>query len=388
MENGDSFYTQSLRLTSNGYCVDRIFAFDWNGFDGYEDDAPRLAEFVEEVLAETGSEQVDIVAHSLGAGVGVEYLASLKNFDKIAHYVQVAALPCSEIPKGVPALNISSRDDLIIGVCELENTENRILEGLDHLKTATSEATFLELYRFFNDGLSPETMEILPDDEIFISGRTVEYALNEPVEGVEVQVFEFDPETGERLRDTPDDIFYSDSDGTWGPFQAAPGAYYEFHCLDPYGHWPPLHYYREPFSRSNNMVYLRVYPEPGTALADFFGIASFEEDVAAFSWININQALQYGRDTLTVNGIELATEEVAPPEYTTIVIVFGDINFNGISDATYEGGLVPSRYYVAFFDLLIPTEPREPIVFEFNGRTMAIPNWEARSGGISTAVFQ
>lgn len=388
LENGDSFYTQSMRFTSNGYCLDRIYSYDWNAFEGYVEQAPALAEFVDEVLTETGASKVDIIAHSLGAGLGREYLALGDHAEKIAHYAQIAALPCKELPANIPRLNISSADDLIIGVCELENTENRILQGLDHLQTATSATTFEEVYEFFRDGNSPDTTEVIPEEEIRLSGRTVIYAQNIPVANVQVHIYQVDPATGERLSEEPDGSFATEGDGKWGPFDAEPGAYYEFLCLDPDGHWPPLHYYREPFVRSSNMIYLRVYPEPETPLGRLFGLASFDENVAAFSWININQAVISGRDELKVNGIELSTMEIADPSYTTIVIVFGDINFNGISDEAFGGSLLPSRFYVQFFDLIVPTQPREPIVFTFNGRSLAVPGWKANSEGVSTAVFE
>jgi hypothetical protein len=189
------------------------------------------------------------------------------------------------------------------------------------------------------------------------------------------------------LRETPDGEFVADAGGYWGEFAAEPDAYYEFVCLDPWGAWPPLHYYREPFPRSNNRVYFRVYPPPDSLLGWLFGLLPTDDAVASFSWANVNRAVLTGRDTLTVDGIDLATPAVADPAFTTLNILFGDFNLNGVSDLTALS-LLPSRFYIKLFDLRVPTAPRRPVVFTFDGRTLATPNWRPGSEGISTVVFE
>ena len=286
--NGDAFSTQTMRFASNDYCLDRLYSYDWNPFDGYWNEWPRLLKFIDDVRAETGAEQVDLVAHSLGAGVADVLLSQPEHAAKIAHYIQIASLPCLQIPGGVPSLNISSADDHVIGVCEVDAAENVVLHDIDHLQTATSPETFFEMYRFFNDGRAPSTTAVVPSDEIELSGWAEVYFTNDPVADIEIQIFETDPATGERRRPDPDAVFQTDNRGYWGPFPARPDAYYEFVCLDSLGQWPPLHYYREPFLRSNNKVYFRVFPPPDSLLGRFFQLLPREDAVAAFSWMNIN----------------------------------------------------------------------------------------------------
>jgi hypothetical protein len=386
--NGDAFSTQTMRFASNGYCLDRLYSYDWNPLDGYWNEWPRLLEFVDHVLAETGAEQVDLISHSLGAGVADVFLSRPERAAKVAHYIQIASLPCLEIPGGVPSLNLSSADDHVIGVCEVTAAENIVLQDIDHLQTATSPETFFEMYRFFNDGREPETTDVAPSDDIQLSGFAEVYFTNDPVADIEVRIFEIDPATGERGRPQPDAVFHTDARGHWGPFAAQPNAYYEFVCLDSLGDWPPLHYYREPFLRSNNKVYFRVFPPPDSPLGWLFQLLPRDDGVAAFSWMNVNQAVIHGRDTLTVNGIRLDTATLADPEYTTLDIVFGDWNFNGQSDEKLIGSLLPSRRFIKLFDLMVGTESPQPIHFNFNGRHLAIRNWKAHSEGISTVVFE
>ncbi|MCZ7585183.1 MAG: hypothetical protein M5R36_18650 [Deltaproteobacteria bacterium] len=169
-------------------------------------------------------------------------------------------------------MNLYSNDDNIAGPSYLAGATNVELPGLDHLQVITSSATFDELYRFFNDGDAPATADIIADEPIVISGRVVIFAENTPVPFREVRIFEVDTETGERVSDIPDGIFLSDAQGYWGDFTARPGAAYEFLLEDPDGFWPPLHYYREPFPRSDNKVYFRVFPDPFSLLGFVFRV--------------------------------------------------------------------------------------------------------------------
>ncbi|MDP8225083.1 MAG: hypothetical protein P9L99_17110 [Candidatus Lernaella stagnicola] len=387
MENGDSFSTQSMRFTSNGYCRDRLFTYDWNAFSGYWNESPRFARYVAAVSAATGATQVDVISHSLGAGVVVGCLSDPAGASRIAHYAQVAAVPCLAIPPTVPSLNLSSVDDRIVGVCEPEGADNLVLSGVDHLQTVTSAETFAELFTFFNDGRQPATTEVVPEEPILLSGRTVMYMFNEPIAGTEIRIFEVDAATGERLSAAPDAVLTSDADGSWGDFLAEPGAYYEFVCLDPLGEWPPAHTYREPFVRSNNNVYFRVYPPKDSWFGVLFSLLPTDDSLAKISWTSINRSVITGRDTFAVDGIDLATPEVADADFTTLYVMFDDLNANGLSDHTVLS-LLPSRNYIKLYDLHVGTQTRRSVVFEFDGRRLAVPNWKALSEGVSTVVFE
>ncbi len=387
LEDGDAFSTQTMRFASNGYCIDRIYCFDWNALGDVGDKPRDLAEFIDSVLEETGAARVNLIGHSVGAELTVAYLNRPENAQKISHYAQIAALPCLDIPAGFEALNISSQDDAAVGACELSDTPNVTLSDIDHLQTATSPEVFQTLYEFFN-GKAPQTTDITPQKPIELSGRAVVFGMNAPVSGVQIQIWQCDPETGERLFKNPSGVFFSDDDGRWGVFDAAPGAYYEFACLDPAEFWPPMHYYREPFARSNNNVYFRVYPKSDSALGLVFRALPLSDAWASFSWMNINRSVMLGRDTLSVNGIDLSTPAIADAALTTLVIVFGDANGNGVSDENALAGPLAEVDFVRFFDLLIASDPYIPIRFEFNGRAMAVPNWKARTQGLSVAVFE
>jgi hypothetical protein len=305
----------------------------------------------------------------------------------VAHYASLAGFFGENLPESVPIMSISSEADYMTGVYEIPGAANVIFEDKDHLQVATSKETFAALYPFFNDGEQPETMEVIPREPIELSGRAVVFGVNDPSPGSRIEIHAFDPETGERFSKAPDGTFYADADGYWGPFSAEADTYYEFVIYDPDLFWVPVHYYREPFPRSNNKVYFRTLPPKASLLGLVFRFLPYNDRYALFAWLGLNRAVVYGRDTLTADGHDLATEEMAAAENTTIAIFFFDTNFNGISEEAPAGGIFTSFPFIRFFDIIVDTDPPRAIPFTFNGRTMAIRNWKSKTEGLSIPVF-
>ncbi|NLH47807.1 MAG: alpha/beta fold hydrolase [Myxococcales bacterium] len=386
LEVGDAFATQAMRFTSNGYCRDRIFAFDYNTLFGPFGTNESLDALIDAVLARTGAAKIDLLGHSLGGAVCYQYLEPAANAAKVAHYVSLASFPLGEVPNGVPGMNVSSTADTMAGPSTMPGGENVSFDDLDHLQVATSEKTFAALYPFFNGGETPATTEIVPEEIIRIGGRAVTFAENAPAPNAHIQIFKLDPETGARLTEEPAADLITDRLGYWGAFTAAPDAFYEFVCLDPSGDWPPVHYYREPFTRSNAMVYFRVFPPKQSLLGLAFRLLPLNDDYAIFAWLNINQAAVYGRDTFAVNEFDLATPEMTDPSITTITVFFFDTNFNGVSDGAPAGGIWSSFPFLRAFDLWLPATGSTR--FQFDGREMNIRNWPSKTDGLSIAVFE
>ncbi|EST39796.1 hypothetical protein N566_00125 [Streptomycetaceae bacterium MP113-05] len=83
-------------LVNRGYCV---FSLDYGRIDGVplfyglgpvEDSAQELSDYVDRVLAETGSEEVDIVGHSQGGMMPRYYLKFLGGADSVHTLVGIA----------------------------------------------------------------------------------------------------------------------------------------------------------------------------------------------------------------------------------------------------------------------------------------------------------
>lgn len=387
LENGDAFASQAMRFASNGYCRDHIFTMDYNTLGDYRAGVRMLAGYIDAVLAATGAEQVDLLGHSMGGAVCYDYLAEPAHAAKVAHYVHVAAGSEAGVPAGVPVLNLSSWGDTILGAADIPGARNVVFDDLDHLQVATAPESFAEMFPFFNDGEEPVAADIVPQEPIMLSGRAAVLALNIPAPNWRIEAYPVNPNTGARLNKEPAATLVTDAQGYWGEFQAAVATHYEFVCRDPDGVYPPVHYYREPFVRPDNKVYFRVFPEPDTSLGKLFRLFPFNDKVALFAWLGLNRAVIAGRDTLTIDGADLAIPGLADPANTTLVIGFFDGNFNGQSDWTPLGGLFDSFPFVAAFDLRVPADQPWPQTFVFNGRTMTIRNWPSRTEGVSIAHF-
>ena len=389
LEFGDAFSNQAMRYGSNGYCLNRIYTYDYNSLIGPNGaNVTGLETFVDHALVETGAAQVDLLGHSLGGAVCQEYLKTPANAAKVAHYANLASFDVSGgQPLPVPALNISSTADHIAGPSTLTGAQNVTFDDLDHLQVATSAETFATFFNFFY-GEPPTTTDIVPAEPIVLSGRVLVFALNQPATNHVVQIYEVSPETGERQTADPLAEFTTDENGGWGDFTATPGAYYEFAIIDASGEWPPVHYYREPFQRANNKVYFRSLPPRRSLLGFVFSLLPYNDDYAIFAWLEINQAFVYGRDTMTVDGLDITSPAMADPSITTIAIFFFDTNFNGVSDQKPSGGLYNKFIFMRFFDLLIPSTPARGVPFVFDGRPITIRNWPSKTGGLSITVFE
>lgn len=389
IENGDAFFTQAMRFAANGYCLDRIFTHDWNTLlasAGWDREIAQLRDYIDWVLEQTGAGKVDLLGHSMGGHLGFSFLEEEANRLLVAHYVNVASWYPDIIPDGVEILSLSSKGDTMVGESIVEGATNVVFEDLDHLQVATSPESFVEIYKFFT-GETPEITEPVPEEPIFVSGRIVSFGLNGPMSGIILNIYAFDPKTGQRTSKQAEHTFISGPYGYWGPFKALPGIYYEFECVDPNGFWPAIRYYHEPFVRSIDKTYFRVLPDSGILPGFLSALLPIPDDYTIFAWLDLNQSVIEGRDTLTLNGIDLAIPELADASIQTIALFFMDANFNGQSDMEAAGGIFASMPFIRIFDIRILTEEPQPLVFEFNGRKMAIPNLKPRSEGLPIALF-
>jgi len=192
LENGDAFSTQAMRFSSNNYCSNQIYAFDWNTMTSMvnmDRQVALLEEYIDNVLLETGSDQVDLLGHSMGGWLAYEYCQKPENATKIAH-VAILASWWDDVPNNLPTINISSTADYMTGEQETPGATNIVFDDLDHLQVATDSKTFEAIYTFFNDGIAPDTLEVVPEQEIIISGRASVIALNSPSANLTIEIYE------------------------------------------------------------------------------------------------------------------------------------------------------------------------------------------------------
>ncbi len=387
LASGDTYATQFQRFTSNNYCADRLFAFDWNTLE--QEGAENLLDaFIDDVLAQTGATQVNLVGHSAGSGLGYSYLSEADRAAKVAHYVEVGsganAQPAG--PNGeIPTLNIWSEDDLIVPGGDIPGAINLKLSGLDHYEVATSASTFEAMYEFFNDKV-PSSTSIAPQQEILIEGRAVTLGENTPISGATINIYALDAATGTRRNAEADATLSTDAQGYWSGFAAEPDTYYEFHLLGSGASDRAIHYYREPFTRSNSLVYLRGFPPVGSLAGILLSSVPQDDNQSALAVFTANQAVLFGRDDLSVDGFDLATSEYAAPEKTNIAFFLYD-DGNSQTDGNIHGifGLLPA--FLIGVDYFIPATEAASIELKFNGKTMHIPNLKSETDGTMVAVF-
>ena len=379
-----------MRFANNGYCLDRIFAFDWNTLDRNHDHVDDLDAFIDDVLSETGAARVDLAAHSAGGNLSYEYLAAEDRAAKVAHYAHIASF-LMDAPAGptgdVPTLNLWSDGDLVIDEKgDIEGATNVMLPNVDHFSLVTVEDGFDPVFALFNDGGEPTTTEAGTTEPIVVSGRAGKFGENTAAPGALVEIFEVDSATGFRLSEVPNGSYVADDSGDWGPFIAQPEAHYEFRVLAEGDDVRPIHYYREPFSASNDLVYLRTFPNDASMVGLLLSSIPFSDDHAILVTFTSNSATIAGQDTLTVNEIEVSTEEIAPAEKTLIAAFYFDANRNGVSDATSISsfGTFP---FLGGLDMFFSAETEASIDVVYNGRTVRARNWPSETEGASVIVF-
>jgi len=387
LASGDTYANHVMRFVANGYCEDRIFVFDWDTMAGGRD-VEKLHAFVDEVLAVTGASQIDLMGHSAGGGYGYSFLSDPARAAKVRKYVHIASGP-QEGPPGpedapVPTLNLFSANDRIVSNEGIEGVENVDLEDDDHYQVATSAESFEAIYEFLH-GEPPAVVEIAPDgDVVYIAGRAVALGSNVPAAGSRVEIYELDPETAERTTKKPLAWFTADAQGYWGPYEGARGVHYELVVRPDNGR--AIHYYREPFVRTNTKVYLRTIPSRSGGLTDVLVSALRFDDGQPTSVVFLaNRGLQPG-DALAIDEVDLSGDEFTNPDSTTIALFFYDANRNDETDGT-PIGLFASFPFLSGVDFAPGVGSDRPVVVTWNEKRLVLPR-RPGSEGVGIVVFE
>lgn len=384
LASGDTYEKQSKRFTSNGYSLADLYAFDWNSLGGTTTQQD-LDKLVNEVLAKTGQTQVDLVGHSAGTGVVQTYLAAHPT--KVKHLVLLAGFPPNS-QGATPILNIYSTFDFIAtGGKDVSGGTNLKQTDKDHYEVATSASTFEAMYKFFNNGSAPSNLEYTSESDIILSGRAGAFGENKFLANTVVEIYKVDAATGFRINSSPDKTFYTDAKGFWGPFRASANTYYEFVVYDNISGSRKVHYYREPFTRSDKLVYLRTFPTGFSIAGLFLAALPKDDNQSVTAFFGASQATVANRDVLVLDGNTLTTNTFCSKENTTIALFAYDDNKNKVTNMTTIGAfnLFP---FLKGADIYFPTTSKQTITMSFNGRTLHATNWKSNSEGVNVMVFE
>jgi pimeloyl-ACP methyl ester carboxylesterase len=349
--SGAQFESQKMRFTSNGYPESYIRVLEYDSTFGTESRSQvhaRLDQLIAELKQHTGRSQVDILGHSLGTSVMQEYLnSSPARAADVAHYVNVDGQQADSPPGGVPTLAIwagRGTPDRSIG----GGATNVTIPNQTHVQVATSAESFVEYYKFFT-GRAPSHDIVRETGEVTIEGRAMLFPQNRGVPaGTSVEVWEVDGATGQRTTSTPVERLALDGNGAWRPVRLQAGRHYEFALLRP--GVAMLHYYYEPFVRSDHLVRL-LYADAVEALV--------ERGERHVSWLVLRYKELWGdqgseSDTLAVNGTNVCNEATCPVSKQVNAVFVFDRRSDGRTDLSAPDPVFSRLPFITGVDVFAP----------------------------------
>ena len=386
---GAQFESQAMRLTSNGYPHSWIEEVDYDSTRAVGDKTEVHAQMdakIAELRRRTGAKKVDLVAHSLGTIVSYDYLTdSEKGAHRrrsIAHYVNVDGQSSNP---GVPTLALWAGRRAMGPADHMPGAKNVTIPNQTHVQTCTSWLSFIQMFKFLR-GTKPAHDIVRQRGSIRLSGRALTFPQNAGLAGATIQVWRLEA-NGHRATKTPHASLPiadgSQGGGDWGPISVEAGPHYEFAIVQ--SGKPTLHYYYEPFVRSDHTLRL-LYSDPLTLYAG--------QRPGTVSAVNIRYKELWGdvarkRDVLRINGTSVCTAELCPWTKQVNAYFAFDDNRNGKTDLTSDP-VIGNLPFLQGGDVFIPASPRATGTTTFqlrsrgsgSPRIVKTPNWDSTNDGV------
>lgn len=363
--SAQQFETQAMRFTSNGYPQDLLYAYEYDTSSSATDLA-RLDAYIDDVLAETGAEQVHAVGHSRGTFVWTQYLSNttddIDGASKVAKYANVDGRTAAELPGGVPTIGIWGEWNTSAQIGP-DPAYNFHLPTQSHTETTTGPEAFWLMYSFFT-GTYPETTMVVAEapDEVTIAGRAVLFPQNTGYTGSTVEAWPVDPATGQRRGDEPVASIAIDESGEFGPIEVDGEQHYELAVVRP-GDAGEHHFYFEPFLRDDHFVRLNT-SLPGE------GVSAAVPTSASTTNINVVRNREFWgdqgaeSDRLTIDGTSVVEANTSPRRGVNLAVFAYDDGLDGTTDVA-KGELPPFNTlpFLTAIDVAIPAsaDGRRPV---------------------------
>jgi hypothetical protein len=285
-------------------------------------------------------------------------------------------------------LNLRSTGDLVVMGKDIPGATNVTLETEDHYAVATSV------------GLVPRAVRLLPrgrhardgrPDRHLGGGRSRERVrprgrAGRQRAGRRRHGRGLRPEPGHRRASGrhPEATFAIGPDAAFGPFEADTTQRYEFRVTSPRAGSRPVSYFHRPFATDDALVYLRTLPTTGLPGA-LLGQLPFDDAHSVVVVYLARGAMLAGRDSLLLDGEEIATDVIAAADDTTIALFLYDDQkdqMNGGSTATFE-----AFPFLAGLDRFIEADAARTLPLSFNGVSLDVPRRPSGTDGASIVVF-
>ena len=359
--SGAQFESQAMRFTSNGYPIDHIRVLDYNSLASatFGELLARLDALIAELQAETGADQIDLLGHSLGTGLMQGYLSDPARAARVAHYVNIDGAQAGAPPGGVPTLALWGQGS---PTRQIVGATNVYIPDQSHVQIATSRESFDAMYRFFNDGAEPATLDILPEPSGIaeLAGRVVSFPANTGIADATLDIYEVDPATGARVG-AAKATFALTGDGAFGPFPGTVGKRYEL-AISRASTTSVHHLYTQPLLRSDHLVRFNS-SEPDQ------GIGALIERGPDHASVVVSRYKEWWgdhpteRDVLEIDGVDVLNGATAPVTKRAIGLLAFDVGSDGVSDLSAP---IPALFGLPFLtgvDHYVPaTDPPDRTV--------------------------
>jgi pimeloyl-ACP methyl ester carboxylesterase len=219
--SAQQFQSQAMRFVANGYPSERLRAFDHDGA------GLSIAEYVagadamiDEARATFNKDKVYLIGHSRGTTVGTNYLTEPSRAAKVAKYIALDGAGCEGIVATVPCAAPAQTTNTRPG-------QTHPIPGQMHVEVATSKESFAIQFEFLF-GKKPEVVDIVKQRApVQISGRVVNFPANTGRDNSSLEIWEIDPRTAMRTKESPLAALPIGPTGEWGPVTVDPEKYYE-----------------------------------------------------------------------------------------------------------------------------------------------------------------
>ncbi|GGN49982.1 pimeloyl-ACP methyl ester carboxylesterase [Actinoplanes campanulatus] len=342
------FRVQAKRLAGNGYPAGII--------EAHEYDSPNIVAILADVwagldaridrlLAASGADRVDLLAHSLGTYVTQGYLnSSPERAARVAHYVNLDGRPAAALPGGVPTLAIWGEGDPARTVAGATNVS---FPEQSHTQTVSSAESFTAIHRFLR-GCDPRITEVRSTRTAYVSGRAVLFPSNAGVADAELEIYPVHHATGRRLRGRPVARIAVGAGGAFGPVPLDPHARYEFALLR--AGQSVHHFYFEPFRRTDTFVRL-LTSRPGEGLG---ALVDTSDRHTALTFQRQKEWWGGEGDHLWINGQDILNPATAPHNRRVIGVFAFDDDSDGVTDLTAPLPEFIAQPFISGVDLFIP----------------------------------